>query len=145
MKILIFSKTRLGVRTFTVNRSSRYFHQPDTFVPERWLPVEKRPIAFQHDLLSASKPFSIGFHSCLGKPLALAELRLIVTRVLWAFDLAEEDGKHVDFDNFPTMMMVEKQALMLRLRARDGVIYKGPKFGRHTHGSAISANLKELR
>lgn len=52
-------------------------------------------------------------------------MRLILTRLLWAFDLSEEEGMHVEFDNFPMMMMVQKQPLMLRIRARDGVRYKG--------------------
>lgn len=48
-------------------------------------------------------------------------MRLILTRTLWAFDLAEEPSMAVDFDDFPTMMMVEKQNLMLRLKPRVGV------------------------
>lgn len=113
------------MRTFAVNRSSKYFHDPDSFVPERWLPKGERPAAFDNDSLTASKPFSVGFHSCLGRPLAWLEMRLIVTRLLWAFDIAEEDGMVVNFDDFPMMMMVEKQPFMVRLRARQGVHYKG--------------------
>ncbi|GAM43756.1 RNA polymerase II mediator complex component [Talaromyces pinophilus] len=116
--------TRLGVRIFAVNRSARYFHDPDSFVPERWLPAGERPSEFDNDNLSASKPFSVGFHSCLGKPLALLEMRLVLTRMLWAFDIKEEEGMHVHFDDFPMMMMVEKQPLMLRLSARKGVNYR---------------------
>ena len=109
---------------FAVNRSSKYFHEPDSFVPERWLQGAERPTQYGHDNLSASKPFSIGFHSCLGRPLAWLEMRLVVTRILWAFDITEEEGKHVEFDDFPMMMMVEKQPIMLRLRAREGAQYK---------------------
>lgn len=112
------------MRIFAVNRSAKYFHNPDSFVPERWLPKGERPPEFDNDNLSASKPFSVGFHSCLGKPLAWVEMRLVLTRMLWAFDIAEEEGMHVHFDNFPMMMMVEKQPLMLRLSARKGVNYK---------------------
>lgn len=52
-------------------------------------------------------------------------MRLIITRLLWAFDFAEEDGMHVDFDNFPILMMVQKESMMIRVRAREGVKYKG--------------------
>ena len=104
-----------------MNRSAKYFHNPDSFVPDRWLPKEVRPSEFANDKLSASKPFSVGFHSCLGKPLAMVEMRLVLTRILWAFVIAEEEGMHVHFDDFPMMMMVEKQPVMLRLRARKGV------------------------
>lgn len=114
----------MGVRIFAVNRSEKYFHKPDNFIPERWLPQGERSSEFDADRLTASKPFSVGFHSCLGKPLAWLEMRLIITRLLWAFDLAEEDGMHVEFDDFPMMMMVQKQSMMVRVRAREGVEYK---------------------
>ena len=52
-------------------------------------------------------------------------MRLLVTRLLWAFDLSEEDGAKIEFDDFPMMMMVEKQPLYVRLKARSGVEYKG--------------------
>ncbi|OJK02337.1 hypothetical protein ASPACDRAFT_1886661 [Aspergillus aculeatus ATCC 16872] len=111
--------TRIGVRTFSVNRSTKYFCNPGTFVPERWLSEsEGRPAEYAHDRLSASKPFSVGFHVCLGRPLAWLEMRLILTRTLWAFDLREEPSKAVWFDDFPTMMMVEKQPLMLWIKPR---------------------------
>ncbi|PWY86713.1 putative RNA polymerase II mediator complex component Srb8 [Aspergillus heteromorphus CBS 117.55] len=111
--------TRIGVRTFAVNRSTKYFHAPDTFAPDRWLPEGERPAEFAGDKVSASKPFSVGFHVCLGRPLAWLEMRLILTRTLWAFDIAEEQGIAVRFDDFPTMMMVEKQAMMMRFKARN--------------------------
>ena len=84
----------------------------------------ERPTEYDNDNLLASQPFSIGFHSCLGQPLALLEMRLILTRALWAFDLAEEEGMHVEFDNFPMMISVQKQPLMLRVRTREGIRYK---------------------
>jgi len=31
---------------------------------------------------------------------------------------------HVEFDDFPMMMMVQKQSMMVRVRAREGVEYK---------------------
>ncbi|PYH82071.1 cytochrome P450, partial [Aspergillus uvarum CBS 121591] len=111
--------TRNGVRTFSVNRSSKYFYNPETFVPERWLSEsEGRPAEYAHDRLSVSKPFSVGFHVCLGRPLAWLEMRLILTRTLWASDLREEPSMAVCFDDFPTMMMVEKQPLMLWIKPR---------------------------
>ena len=112
--------SRLGDRILAVNRSAKNFHDPDTFIPERWLPKGERPAVFDSDRLSASKPFSIGFYSCLGNPLAWLEMRLIITRLLWTFDFAEEAGKHVEFEEFPMMMRVQKQALMVKVRVRPG-------------------------
>lgn len=117
-------QTRLGVRTFAVNRSEKYFVRPDEFIPERWMPQGERPAAFDHDRFSASKPFSVGFHSCLGRHLAWLEMRLILTRTLWAFDVSEDKDKAVFFDDFPMMMMVEKLDMYLRLRTRTDAEYK---------------------
>lgn len=37
--------------------------------------------------MSSFQPFGIGRHSCIGMKLAYAEIRLALTRLLWAFDL----------------------------------------------------------
>ncbi|KAL8704956.1 MAG: hypothetical protein Q9201_001902 [Fulgogasparrea decipioides] len=116
--------TRLANRTFAVNRSAKYFTNPDSFVPERWLPPTERPAEYQRDQLSASKPFSVGFHSCLGRPLAWVELRLVVTRLLWAFDIEEDPTNVVSFDKFPVIMLIQKEPMMMWLKARRGAEYK---------------------
>lgn len=113
---------RVAVRTFAVNRSSTLFANPDNFVPERWLPPGSRPTEYENDQLTASKPFSIGFHSCLGRPLAWVELRLVLVRLLWAFDISEEVKDAVDFDAFPVIMLIQKLPMFLRVRAREGVV-----------------------
>jgi cytochrome P450 len=113
------SQTRIGTRTFAINRSTAYFHDPDAFVPERWLPLAERPLEYHNDQLSASRPFSVGFHSCLGKPLAWVELRLVMCRLLWAFDFDNEGLDPVKFDDFQILMMVQKGALNLNIRERD--------------------------
>ncbi len=126
MKKLHLTKiqTRLGVRTFTVNRSSKYFSHPDRFAPERWLAKGERPAEYENDQLSASKPFSVGFHSCLGRPLAWVELHLVLCRLLWAFDFVEEPSERVDFDKFPVIMLIQKEAMRMRVKVRAGVEYK---------------------
>ena len=93
-------------------------------MPERWLPHGERPAEYNNDQLSASKPFSVGFHSCLGRPLAWVELRLVVTRLLWAFDFIEEPKERVDFDDFPVIMLTQKGPMRIRVKIRDGVKYK---------------------
>ena len=93
-------------------------------MPERWLPEDERPAEYAHDQLSASKPFSIGFHSCLGRPLAWVELRLVLTRLLWAFDFSEEPAERVDFDAFPVIMLIQKQPMKLRVKVAENSMYK---------------------
>ena len=98
-------QTRLGARTFAVNRPSKVFADPDRFVPERWLPKGERPAIYDHEHLSARKSFSVGFRSCLGRPLAWVELRLVVARLL-RFDFSDESGERVELDNFLVIMLI---------------------------------------
>ena len=93
-------------------------------MPERWLPKGERPVEHDKDQLSASKPFSVGFHSCLGRPLAWVELRLVLTRLLWAFDFIEDPAERVDFDNFPVIMLIQKEPMKMRVKIRPGIQYK---------------------
>ncbi len=113
--MLTASKTRIGTRTFAINRSRKYFYNADSFVPERWLPLSERPAEYANDQLSASRPFSVGYHSCIGKSLAWVELRLILCRLLWSFDISAVVGDETSFDDFRIIMMVQKEAVKLNI------------------------------
>lgn len=72
----------------------RYFPQGDEFIPERW--TDERP-----ELLLERKafiPFGYGVHSCVGKQLALNEMRLIMAKVARDFDV--EFGESYDEAKF---------------------------------------------
>lgn len=50
---------------------------------------------FRRDNRAASQPFSVGPRNCLGKAFALNEMRVILARMLWNFDmklLPQSDG-----------------------------------------------------
>jgi len=42
----------------------------------------------------------------------------VVTRLLWAFDFAEEPTRRVSFDDFPMIMIIQKEPMMLRVKLR---------------------------
>ena len=98
-------------------------------MPERWLPKGERPAKYDNDQLSASKPFSIGFHSCLGRPLAWVELRLVLSRLLWALDFIDEPMERVNFDDFPVIMLIQKLPMKMRIKVRTDIKYKTPLEG----------------
>lgn len=50
--------------------------------------------AFAADRREASQPFSVGPRNCIGRQLAYAEIRLILAKLLWNFDL-ELDGSRM--------------------------------------------------
>ena len=62
---------------------SAHFTDPFAFHPERWLGDP----AFTGDCREAFQPFHVGPRNCIGKNLAYVEMRLILVRVLWNFDL----------------------------------------------------------
>lgn len=111
----------VSIRPYVVSRSERYFAHPDSFIPERWFPLGKRPAEFESDHLYSSNPFSLGHSGCLGKNLAWAEMRIFMARLLWAFDLEEEEGKRVDWTKLKTLVIVQKEPVEVRIKVRKGV------------------------
>ncbi|KAI9697357.1 MAG: hypothetical protein M1820_007863 [Bogoriella megaspora] len=109
--------THVEVHTWSVNRSAQAFHQPNTFAPERWLP-EFAQSTFKDDQKAASQPFSMGPRMCIGKNFAYAEMRLILARVIWAFDLEPGRSGLLDWNSLRAWGATEKQSIMLRLQHR---------------------------
>ncbi|KAK8017967.1 cytochrome P450 [Apiospora marii] len=73
----------VGVHQLAADRSSRNFAEPDAFAPERWLGDPR----FDKDQKAACQPFSYGARNCIGKNLAIAELKTILSRMIWNFDM----------------------------------------------------------
>ncbi|KAJ5818156.1 hypothetical protein N7474_003747 [Penicillium riverlandense] len=65
--------------------SSSNFTFPNDFIPERWLGIDAR---FNKDKKDVLQPFSLGPRNCLGKNLAYCEIRLILCKLLYHFNLA---------------------------------------------------------
>ncbi|KAF3803795.1 Isotrichodermin C-15 hydroxylase [Colletotrichum gloeosporioides] len=81
-----------------------HFTLPDSFIPERWLDDPR----FSGDRKEAFQPFSVGPRNCIGRNLAYAEMRLIVARMVWNFDMRiAEDSKGWD-DRSQAFLLWEK-------------------------------------
>ncbi|KAE8361745.1 cytochrome P450 [Aspergillus caelatus] len=65
---------------WTVTHDARYFHDPYTFKPERWLDPNCT------DNKEASQPFSLGPRGCLGRNFAIVEMSLILCNLHFQFD-----------------------------------------------------------
>ncbi|KAL7930726.1 cytochrome P450 [Trichoderma chlorosporum] len=76
--------TILGIWQWPMYHNANNFTLPDSFIPERWLGDAR----FSGDSQEALQPFSFGPRNCIGKNLAYAEMRLILAKVLWNFDLS---------------------------------------------------------
>ncbi|KIW76438.1 hypothetical protein Z517_11184 [Fonsecaea pedrosoi CBS 271.37] len=113
----------VGVHPFAASRHPDNFYRPLDFLPERWLAphlMEKDDVPaemFARDKKNVSQPFSFGPRNCIGKSLAYAEIRVILSKLLWTFDLAL--APESDNDDWArtqkTYMLWEKPALMVNL------------------------------
>ncbi|OTA76189.1 hypothetical protein M434DRAFT_402544 [Hypoxylon sp. CO27-5] len=87
--VTVPEKTVVGVHHLAAYHSELNFHRAREFIPERWLPESTTDPAspFYNDRRDVHRPFSFGPRDCIGRNLAYHEMRLIMARVLWNFDL----------------------------------------------------------
>ncbi|GJE99305.1 cytochrome P450 [Phanerochaete sordida] len=86
--------TMTRIHFWSVHRDARYFSAPGTFWPERWLAAEgaaARPAGFVHDA-NAWVPFSFGPSNCVGKALALQEMRMVLCHLVRRLRFRFADG-----------------------------------------------------
>ncbi|OCK76204.1 benzoate 4-monooxygenase cytochrome P450 [Lepidopterella palustris CBS 459.81] len=76
--------TSVCIAQYPMYTNAHNFDDPGSFIPERWLGDPR----FANDNRSSFQPFSYGPRNCIGKSLAYAEMRLVVAKLLWHFDLA---------------------------------------------------------
>ena len=101
----------MTISHYAAYHSDYNFKNPDSFVPERWLPEGRAE--YGSDKKEILVPFSSGPRNCVGKNLAYHEMRLLFTAVLLNFDLElASDDVWTDQSVF---MLWEKKPLMLKL------------------------------
>ncbi|KAK1140603.1 hypothetical protein N8T08_010240 [Aspergillus melleus] len=106
-------QTSVSIAWYSSLRASTNFAEPESFLPERWLPDNKDP-RFASDKKEAQQPFSYGPRNCLGRNLAYAEMRLVAVKLLWNFDLAFEEECE-EWDNQKSYNIWEKDPLKVKL------------------------------
>jgi len=104
--------TAVYVSQHATNHSARNYKDPTAYVPERWLGDER----YKNDNRDSFNPFSFGPRNCLGKNLAYAEMRLILAKVLFNFDLDLVDKTHDWMKDQKFYTLWEKPSLMVKLK-----------------------------
>ncbi|GAM34675.1 hypothetical protein TCE0_015f02400 [Talaromyces pinophilus] len=106
----------VGVHQWSAYRSSTNFASPDTFDPDRWLPDV--PAKYQGDDKAVLQPFTLGPRQCIGKGLAYFELRSILARMMWHFEI-ELDAESRDWMDDPKEFALwHKPPLFVKLKHR---------------------------
>ncbi|KAF6234906.1 hypothetical protein HO173_006836 [Letharia columbiana] len=106
--------TGIQINQYAAYHSHHNFSNPSAFVPERWLGDPR----FDSDKKDVLQPFSVGARNCIGKNLAMAEIRLVIVRMLWEFDmeLCAETGS--DWAEKKAWFTWDKRPLFVKLAAR---------------------------
>ncbi|KAL4901993.1 hypothetical protein BDW74DRAFT_187010 [Aspergillus multicolor] len=81
--------TIVVVPQYVLQRDDRYFPSGNEFIPERWLDEKDKLIKHEE----AFFPFQLGRYGCVGKQLALMEMRLVIARIALEFDIAFAPGE----------------------------------------------------
>ena len=90
----------LGVPHYALHHNEEYFHEPFRFRPERW---DLRQAARARHLgddtetdlalaQGAFATFGVGRTSCVGKHLAYQEIKLVLARMIWLYDMRLQPG-----------------------------------------------------
>lgn len=109
--------TRVGIPMYPAFRSELNFKHPDTFAPSRWLGDEE----YAKDRRSVFQPFSMGSRNCIGQNFAWAEMRSILARLIWNFEM-ELCPESEQWDQGQKVHFVwVKPPLMVNLKARSEV------------------------
>ncbi|KAK0121704.1 hypothetical protein ONS95_009989 [Cadophora gregata] len=122
--IYIPGNTIVAVDSYAASHSSSNFHDPEAFIPERWLTPQdlasvNRPkdfaAEFKNDKRGVVQPFSTGPRNCIGQRLAMAQIRLIVARLTWEFDFELDEESMGWVEGIKVYTMYERPPLMCRL------------------------------
>ncbi|KAA8564223.1 hypothetical protein EYC84_011169 [Monilinia fructicola] len=88
------SGVSVGVSAYSLHHEEKYFDRPFLYEPERWL---KDGVENDGELEDATNsrailqpsfiPFGFGRTSCIGKYLAYQEMKVVLARLIWTFDM----------------------------------------------------------
>lgn len=106
--------TRVVLNQYAANHSHQNFNSPEVFAPSRWLGNEH----FAKDKREVVQPFSIGARNCIGKNLALAEIKLTLAHLLWNFEFETCEETDPDWFNQKAWLTPAKKPLVVQLKLR---------------------------
>lgn len=107
------ANVHVAIANAVQHRNSEQFYEPKSFIPERWIRVEKGEVEKCPHARTTHNPFTyipfgFGARMCIGKRLAELEVETLVTRIIRNYRLEwhHEDMKTKDyFINLPVSEM----------------------------------------
>ncbi|KAL7806057.1 cytochrome P450 [Trichoderma gracile] len=107
--------TVLGIWQWPMYHLAKNFTLPDSFIPERWLGDAR----FSSDPKDVLQAFSFGPRNCIGKNLAYAEMRLILAKIMWHFDLTLHPDSADWMERQQAFTLWQKPDLNVYIKPRD--------------------------
>lgn len=87
------ARCEVAVGIYSIHHNATYYKEPFRYDPMRWY----RPGPAKAERTESARlpymPFSVGPRSCVGKPLAIANMMLAFARLLLDFDLRRADNE----------------------------------------------------
>lgn len=80
------SNTTIWILHQALHRNAKYWPDPDSFIPERWIVEPGHPL---HPAKWAWRPFEFGPRNCIGQGLVMNELKVILGLVVREFDVKD--------------------------------------------------------
>ncbi|KAI0100353.1 cytochrome P450 [Nemania sp. FL0031] len=102
--------TRVSVHPTAAYLSPANFRDAHEFVPERWLGDPK----YKDDVREAHQPFSFGPRNCLGMNMAWHEMRLLLAKLVFNFDILSEVGP--EWRHQRSFVLRERKPLICQLK-----------------------------
>ncbi|KAI0155736.1 cytochrome P450 ClCP1 [Pestalotiopsis sp. NC0098] len=106
--------THVAIWQRSLYRNPAYFKDPDSFCPERFL-GDPRFAGDERDML---QPFHVGKRNCIGRSLAYVEMRLVLARMLFNFDMILHDKDRNWMADQKAYNIWSKTAVLVRLFPR---------------------------
>ncbi|KAK8103395.1 cytochrome p450 [Apiospora kogelbergensis] len=97
--------TTVGVWQWAMYHSTQNFKNPFEFNPDRLLDTNIT------DNMKALQPFSVGPRDCIGRNLAFNEMKVILARILWNFDIEAADDNETWMDKQKAYFLWHKPEL----------------------------------
>ncbi|XP_051966971.1 25-hydroxyvitamin D-1 alpha hydroxylase, mitochondrial [Xyrauchen texanus] len=100
---LIPRNTLITLCHYATSRDSKQFHDPDAFIPQRWLSRCERSHPY------SSLPFGVGKRSCIGRRIAELEVYLALSRILIHFNMEPAEESNTVHPMTRTLLVPERE------------------------------------
>lgn len=98
---------------YGLHRNKKFWHQPNEFIPERWIDPKLQNLDAGQRNNASFLPFAAGSRNCVGQPLAHIVLRIVLAKIIYLCEFTDERLESVK-ENFRTEEDRKEAILALR-------------------------------